>query len=645
MPVLTIDFETYYATDYSLTRMSEVDYILDPKFQTLMCAFKLGDGPTTVVVGHEAVKAQFATYDPAKTALCSHNMRFDGAIAAWHFGFVPALYLDTLSMARAMVNAKTGRVGLKYVAKYLNLPEKGGYIENMRGKRLQDFTPQQLRNAIDYCANDNDLCHEIFTRLNAAFPREELKIVDMVMRMYIQPQVYLDTQQLTNHLAHVQAEKAKIMARVAHIDKSVFSSNIKFANLLLQYGCEPPMKPSPTGTGQIPALAKGDRQFKEMCEDDTLPLEIQALLAARVNSKSTQEETRTQKMLDLSLRSWGGGKKGLAPIPLKFSGAHTHRLSGDGGFNFQNLRRGSGIKHSIVAPPGHRIIHRDASAIEARMLAFLAGCKRLLEIYEEGGDVYVEFASKIYNRKITKDDKQERFVGKTCILGLGYQTGAPKLRHTLFIGNGGTSVKVDVETAQKYVYAYRNTYREIPELWKAGDRMLMHMVIESRPFEFGQPRWATMVDDRVHQTFPCIEPGLDCIWLPNGLCIQYPDLDRRPDPNAVFGQSSLKFTYSDGRGGWKDIYGGKVTENVDQALSRIVVMDVANRVYHQTKLWPWLSTHDSLDYCVPENKAKDFDALLEFEFSVRPSWAPTLPLASEGGWGQTLADAENGANQ
>jgi hypothetical protein len=146
------------------------------------------------------------------------------------------------------------------------------------------------------------------------------------------------------------------------------------------------------------------------------------------------------------------------------------------------------------------------------------------------------------------------------------------------------------------------------------------------------------------RTFPVIELGLDAVWLPSGLCIQYPELERREayDPN---GMRTKKLSYADGRGGFTDIYGGKFTENVDQALSRIVVMDIATRIYHDLKIWPWLSTHDSLDYCVPENQARDFDARLEYEFSIRPSWAQGLPLASEGGFGQTLADAEKMVNQ
>jgi hypothetical protein len=642
MSILTIDFETFYSTEYSLTRMSEIDYIRSPLFQTIMCTFKMDDGQTIARIGHKGVAEQFATYNWSTTCLCSHNMRFDGAIAAWHFGVDPALYIDTLSMARALTHARTGRSSLKAVSDYLGLPPKGDEVVNARGKRLEDFAVHELAAYQDYCIRDTDNCRDIFNVFVKQFPRSELQLIDIFLRMFIWPQVKLNPTVLAEHLADVRAEKAQIMARVSHIDKSVFSSSTKFAALLQSYGVEPPRKISPTTMQETWALAKNDRAFKELCEDGDQPLEVQAILAARISAKSTLEETRGESLLGLSLQQWEGNGQGWAPVPIKYFGAHTGRVSGDGGFNWLNFKRGSKIRHGVEAPEGYRIVHRDSSQIEARMVAYLAGCQKLLTAFADPArDPYCEFASIVYGILVTSADKLRRFVGKTGILGLGYGCGPPKFRHMLFIGNGGISVKIDEEEAKKIVYqSYRGTYVEIPQLWSACDRLLSEMALNSRPINFAKSRHPRL-HEQTDKTIPIIEYGYDAIWLPNGMCIAYPDLAWRNVPATPTTTAGLELCYSDGRGGFHKMYGAKGIENISQGLTRIIVTDAARRVKHETGYRPFLHTYDSLDYCVPESEVEAFDQILEREFAKVPSWAPGLPLASEGGWGRTLLIAEN----
>ena len=162
MPILTIDFETYYSKEYSLTKMSTLDYVRDPRYETIMCAFKMGDADTEIEVGHDAVAMRFATYDPTKTIMCAHNMRFDGLIAKEHYNFVPALYLDTMGMAQATVKAVTGRVSLDAVSKYLGLPATGTAVHNAMGKTLADIQAcGELIDYMAYCLRDTDNCRMI----------------------------------------------------------------------------------------------------------------------------------------------------------------------------------------------------------------------------------------------------------------------------------------------------------------------------------------------------------------------------------------------------------------------------------------------------------------------------------------------------
>ena len=636
MTLVTCDLETHYSQDYSLTRMSETDYILDSRYETILASVKVGAGATEVFIGHDEVARRFAEIDWENSALLSHNVRFDGAILAWRFGHVPKLYLDTLSMSRATTHWTIGRSSLAKVAQYLGLPAKGDEVVRAKGKRLADFTPDELQAYAAYCVRDNELCYAIFQKMRRCFRASEIALIDLVARMFILPQVKLNEGILNLHLAEVLHEKARIAAVVAEIPKETFSSNLKFAELLRQNGVEVPMKLSPTTGKEIPALAKGDWQFKELCQDDELPALVQALLAARISIKSTLEETRSRSLLALSRAEWPGQGAGWAPIPLKYSGARTHRLSGDGGANWQNIPRGSLIRTAIEAPNGYRIVHRDASQIEARMTAWMARCDYLLDAFAEGRDVYSEFASIVYRETITKEDKLKRFVGKTSILGLGYSCGAERFRQMLFIGSGGVSVKVDEARAQDIVYAYRDTFPEIPRLWSFAESALRRIV------EFNhRTRHSSFWPYQYYDHIP-VEPDFDSLILPNDLRICYPDI-REGEYDQL--RNRCEIVYTDPHSSTpRRIWGSKGVENLAQALSRIHLTDIAVRVFNTTGYRPFLSTHDSLDLCVPASEAAAIDAELARQFAITPAWGEGLPLASEGGWGVSLAAAERGAN-
>ena len=651
MPIVTLDFETAYSQEYSLSKMSEIDYVLDARYETIMCSVKEGNGPADYFVGHDAVANRFSRIDWSRTAMLAHNNRFDGSILAWRFGIVPAMYLDTLGMARALTHAVVGSSSLAKVADYLGLKAKGTAVYNMRGKWLTDFTQSDLEVYGEYCCHDNELCKTIFDTFTKVFPRSELALIDSVLRMFIQPQVKLDPAVLALYQAQLQASKAATMARVASIDPAVFSSNVKFAALLESYGLEVPTKISKTTGMEAYALARNDRAFKELCEDDSLPDEVQTILAARIQSKSTMEEKRTERLFNLAVKSWvpevppvqpdwQDPTVGWAPVPLRYYGAHTGRFSGDGGFNWQNFKRKSMIRAAVKAPPGMRIVHRDSSQIEARMVAWLADCGLLLEAFREGRDVYSEFATTFYRRTVRKSDTLERFVGKTSILGLGYGMGWERFVHTLFIGSGGISVTLDEAEGKRLVYHYRGLYAEIPDLWKAAERMLADVAELSAPWIGGYPEAQRSPRLSTVKPFPAvIQPGLGALWLPNGLPIAYPGLrrERRVD-------GSHQWLYDGPYQTIKTLFGGKVVENVSQALARIVLTDITLRVRQQHGIIPFLSTHDSLDYCVPEADAESVDAMLAREFAIPPAWAPNLPLASEGGWGSDLLKAELATN-
>ncbi len=436
MDIVTIDFETYYDREYSLSKMTTEAYVRDGRFEVIGVGIKVNDHPTDWYSGNNVGKF-LNSLDYSDKAILAHNCVFDGAILSWLYNIKPRFWLDTLSMARPFHNSTVGG-SLKALVHHYKLGAKGDEVINALGKRRKDFTPEELDKYASYCVNDVDLTYKLFQKLKAEnFPASELMIIDQTLRMYTEPTIILDTDVLTQHLEKVKADKQKLIDDLSlkglsqeKVKKALMSNQI-FARLLQTVGVEPPMKTSLRTGKETYAFAKTDKAFTNLLEHPSP--KVQNLVAARLGTKSTIEETRTENLIKVA-------ERGRLPIMLNYYGAHTGRFSGGDKLNLQNLPRNGAIRRSLSVPEDHVLIACDSSQIEARMVAYIAGQDDLVESFRQGRDVYSEFASEVYGKKVTKDDKVERFVGKTCILGLGYGMGATKFRATLALGQGGISV-------------------------------------------------------------------------------------------------------------------------------------------------------------------------------------------------------------
>jgi DNA polymerase len=167
------------------------------------------------------------------------------------------------------------------------------------------------------------------------------------------------------------------------------------------------------------------------------------------------------------------------PIPLKYYGAHTGRWAGYDKVNFQNLPsrdpKKKALKRAVKAPEGYVVINCDSSQIEARVLAWLSGQTDLVKAFADKEDVYKIMASKIYKKPIEEISKDERFVGKTTILGAGYGMGGKKFVMQLK-GMGRTLTESEGSTI---IDVYRETYPDIKNLWKEGDTVLNKMIAKT----------------------------------------------------------------------------------------------------------------------------------------------------------------------
>jgi len=610
MDIVTIDFETYYDKDFSLSKMTTEQYIRDPRFEIIGVGIKVNDYPTDWYSGDNPGKF-LKSLDYSKRAILCHNTAFDGAILSWHFGINPRLWLDTLSMARPLHNVMVGGSLAKLVTHY-GLGKKGDEVVAALGKRRADFTEADLAQYGNYCINDVELTKQLFDKMKVGFPASELLIIDQTLRMYTEPVIELDVPLLEQHLVEVKERKAKLMEEVEVTTEDIMS-NPKFATALQRLGVEPPRKVSPTTGKETWAFSKTDKGFTDLLEH---PDErVQALASARLGVKSTLEETRTENLI-------GVAGRGRLPIMLNYYGAHTGRFSGGDKLNLQNLpsRGNTTIRRALKAPEGHMLISCDSSQIEARTVAWVAGQDDLVQAFAEKRDIYSEFATEVYGRKITKADKVERFVGKTCILGLGYGMGAVKLQRTLEIGQGGINVIIDQNEAERIVRIYRAKNFRIVQFWQRCGHALTAMTQGG--------------SGHLHEVLPYDGTG---ITLPNKFKIQYPALRAMPNGFEYINDArQFKKAQSGEDAIWTRIYGGKTTENLVQALAAIVIREqMASAGLHFKVAF---QVHDEIIIAVPEDNALADQAKLEAIMSTPPKWAPDLPVACESGMAVNYGD-------
>ena len=620
MNILTIDFETFYSTEYSLRRMTTEAYIRDPRFEVIGVGIKVDNNPTEWCSGSDVEEFLFS-FDYQHTAVLAHNTVFDGAILSWKYGIQPKLWLDTLSMARPFHHSTVGG-SLDALTKYYKLGFKGTEIVNAKNKRLEDFSPQELANYSDYCIKDVELTYKLFNKLKVKVPPSELMVIDQTLRMYTNPTIELNADMLNTHLVKVRDDKRKLIDALAlkglsedQIKKALMSNQI-FAKLLTRLGIEPPMKTSLRTGKETYAFAKTDKEFTDLAEHPNP--NVQSLVTARLGTKSTIEETRTENLIGVS-------ERGSLPIMLNYYGAHTGRFSGGDKLNLQNLPRNGIIRKALTAPEGHVLIACDSSQIEARVVAYIAGQQDLVGAFREGRDVYSEFATEVYGRPITKADKVERFVGKTCILGLGYGMGAKKFKDTLAMGQGGIAVDVDDNEAERIVRLYRQKNHKIVSLWSRCGNALKGMVAGG--------------SGSISDLLPFDSGG---IVLPNQLRIMYPALRNTTDGFEYISDARThrkwRLNPNDTEVSWTRIYGGKVTENIVQALARIVVaeqMVSIGQTYHVA-----FQVHDEIIIVVPAKEQAKAQQLVEERMSTPPQWASELPVACESGVGINYGDAK-----
>lgn len=683
-----IDFESFYSPSYGLKKLTTEAYVRDPRFEVIGCAARFGPEPSRWYSAADLAE-RARSVDWSRTALLAHHAHFDGLIAAHHLGIRPVFWFDTLSMARALHGTEVGG-SLERLAVYYGAGQKGHEVKDALGKRREDFTPEELAAYGRYSCNDLDLTFSILrAMLGRGFPAVELWHIDSTIRMFTEPSFVLNESRLRAAYAAELARKAEFLRR-SGVDKGTLSSSDKFAALLKSLGVDPPHKPSPKHPDtEIWAFAANDHGMQALLEHEDES--IRWLAEARVEVKSTINETRMARFL----AAGAGGRR--LPVYLKYAGAHTYRWSGGDKMNFQNLQRGGELRACLEAPPGEVLVVADSGAIEARGVAWLAGQADLVEAFKTGADLYSQFASRVYGRPVdrkkknpdgTKPDETPGMVGKVSILGLGYGMGWAKFADTLLKGPMGAApiqfseadarqlgvdvdaVAVDVAiledpgepvfvsafladarrrttfrkmisrldrvelgihcaAAWVVVQTYRKTYPAVVTLWRTMSELIQCM-LDGTEAAFGPGG--------------VLRTRKDALLLPNGLELRYPELKYS---HPVYDEDTGEeigggYSYRGGHGGKERVrlYGGSMTENIVQALARIVVADQLLQCRLKYGLRLVTMSHDEGVFSVPEADGAAMRDAVVAEMKISPEWAPDWPLTAEGGCAKSYGEAK-----
>jgi len=606
--VIVIDYETYYDKDYSLSKLTTQQYIDDPRFEVIGVAVKVNREPTKWFTGSKEDTTIFlSAFNWDNAIVVAHNALFDASILTWQFGIKPFLWADTLSMARAVHGTEVGGSLSKLVTHY-ELGEKGTEVINALGKRRIDMINDGSLDAYGrYCINDVELTRKLFDKLAPHFDKTEIRLIDMTIRMHSEPSLQLDVDVLEDHLRTVRANKAMLLMQCLATRDSLMSNN-KFAEILKGRNVMPPTKIS-KATGKLTyAFAKTDEGMKRLLEHPDP--EVQALAAARVGTKSTLEETRTERFIDMAKSG------GALPVPLKYYGAMTGRWAAADKTNLQNIPRGSKLKQAIVAPEGYRIVGADLSNIELRVGLYFAGQMDKLHLLRDGVDLYKDFAAPVFNVSYDEVTEEQRFLGKTSQLSLIYGTGAAKLRAAIL---QMANKDIGDAFADHVVNFYRQEYPKVQAAWGQARLVLDAIMRNDDTFIMGQP-----------DILPLNVHGTSGILLPSNLYLFYPDLKADHDPRT----NQWVMTYAS-RKERVSIHGAKCYQNVIQALARCVMGEAMVRIDKSIPVA--LTIHDAVYCVVPESEVESTKQLIVSELKKEPSWAPGLPLDAECGSGESLS--------
>ena len=647
--VVVLDFETYADTTYNLTKLSTVEYIADKRFEilglaTLPISQPYDDYEQRVMwwerdAGVKYILDQLRGEYGENLERCTvvmKNANFDASILGMKYDIFPPHVIDIDGLARHW-NSRA-RNTLEALATRYKLPPKGDTKEFMgcsfrsrikpgkRGGPPVIVPPMDEAKALalaSYAKNDDLREWELFTILlpKLSNPAFELRVMQHTLELFTRPVLQIDTAKAEELKGRMVAAVEEACANVGRTQDEI-GGNKTFIRLmsaaLAEAGDEPEryMKPVKGGGVKL-AEAKVDPERELLLKHPDS--NVKALMEARNAVKSWPLHiARIDRMVNQA-----AARGGVLPLALKYHGAHTGRWAGGEKINPQNLgSRGhelvNAVRELIIAPPGHELVIVDCSQIEARVLSWLAGQDDLTEKFRVNAEIYCEFATNVLGWKVRKPRSggipsvearhkwARNTVGKVGVLGCGYGMGKDRMVEQ----NPG----LDLDLADRIVQTYRGDMKAIVKFWYDIESAFVYTADTGRTNTL--PRGL-----RFDQTEDCDV----IITLPSGRELKYHHVQLEM---GMRGKKTIE-VWNDMEKHWEHVWGGHLTENVVQAISRDIlieaIMDLEAERIHTAH-----HVHDEGIMVVPEGQGERVLARAIERYSQTPTWGPGLPLAAEG---------------
>lgn len=458
---VVLDFESYFDKDYTLKKMSTIEYVTDERFVVtgLGSQFSHEDhaeflAPFQIKDFFRVLKNRFGDRDLSKITVVCLNVNFDCLIMRHHFDTTPKYIVDLMDLDK-MWDARSRHSMVAMVEKW-DAPTVKGDTDQFKGKHYHEMSPGKRERLAEYTINDAEIETWLLKKLlpiTVSRPEVELPVANLTHQMYLQPSFQIDSNLGEQIIEGMRTEMQKPLDRLkrrgvkAAPEKTfakTINSNICFARLLLDAlpeGETVPVKPGKptknmkplTGPGLIPAFAKDDEGMYRLLHHPKL--QVRRLAEAKQSLQSWP--LHIAKVANIMRQAVCQG--GFIGTPLGYHSAHTARWAGTEKINLQNLggrgRGGKGthpliqqVRHMLRAPKGYVLGIQDYSKVEAVGVAWQADQRDLLEGFRSGLDVYSDLATELFGHPVHKPKggespeevarlEVERGFGKDAILG------------------------------------------------------------------------------------------------------------------------------------------------------------------------------------------------------------------------------------
>jgi hypothetical protein len=646
--LLMVDFESYFSVDYTLTKMSTIEYIMHDEFEFTGVGW--GASPNwhacfqfDVAKAIAGLQTRYGN-NLERVTVVFKNAKFDATILVEKFGIECPYIIDIDDIARHYDSKMSHR--LADLCTLFKVGNKGDTMQ-FKGLHLYDMDQQQLDALEEYCKNDIRKQARVFEILMEflTWPEMEIPIARHTLGLYLEPRLHFDFKLGEELLGKMQSLLEEIMAP-SGCDKKLLGSKIAFPEELqerLDDWCLTEkldrelitMKANAKGNAMIPALSKSDEAMQKLMVHECK--EVRELCLARIAVKSWPTHVkRVKSMIAQSFASYG-----LLRVPLHYHGCHTGRPSGGEKINLLNLggkgRTGQGthklismVRRLLIAPPGMTLVLNDSAQIECRLEMWLVGQSDLLIGFADGEDIYSEFATKLFGEYVRKSVDSDsgaekklfdlrRGFGKDAILGCGYGMGSDRFYNNCrsnpdlrpFFDDGTyTFAFVD-----RLIKTYRSTYSKVTKFWTHIEGLFKFVV--RHPDEkvyYKRDGSSAYTPEGALLTLWCVGSMVH-IMLPSGRVLYYRN-------SAVAKNGNIRWQYG-------HLYGALLTENIIQSIARDLLMLWI--VECEKEDMPVVThCYDEIVVLVNDEDAEASLDIMDQIMCEPPDWAPDVPLASEG---------------